>query len=169
VVPLATSPGCAECERGAIIELDVQSGPSGENPTGTVSLHFGGGSQPTYPGAVTCLAVNGNQAVIGYAGVTEGGAPGPRPFAAAVHITDVAGAGSLQDTLVFQEVTPPGPTDCSSLPPPSGLTWYTDIVVHDAHVPTSKDQCKNGGWRNFGTTFKNEGLCVAFVQRGVKP
>jgi hypothetical protein len=33
-------------------------------------------------------------------------------------------------------------------------------------LPTSKDQCKNGGWRNYGTTFKNQGQCVAFVQRG---
>jgi hypothetical protein len=34
-------------------------------------------------------------------------------------------------------------------------------------VPTAKEQCKNGGWRQFG--FKNEGLCVAFVNRGPKP
>jgi DNA-binding beta-propeller fold protein YncE len=30
-------------------------------------------------------------------------------------------------------------------------------------VPTSKDQCKNGGWRNYGTMFKNQGQCVTFV------
>jgi hypothetical protein len=37
-------------------------------------------------------------------------------------------------------------------------------VVTDAQpsLPTTKDQCKNGGWRNFAQ-FKNEGLCVAFV------
>jgi DNA-binding beta-propeller fold protein YncE len=29
-------------------------------------------------------------------------------------------------------------------------------------VPTSKVQCKNGGWRSF-PQFKNEGLCIAFV------
>ena len=32
-------------------------------------------------------------------------------------------------------------------------------------VPTSKEQCKNGGWRNF-PQFKNEGLCIAFVNHG---
>jgi hypothetical protein len=38
-----------------------------------------------------------------------------------------------------------------------------DIVVHDAPpFPTSKDQCKNGGWRNF-PGFKNQGDCVSFV------
>jgi hypothetical protein len=30
------------------------------------------------------------------------------------------------------------------------------------HVPTSKDQCKDGGWRNF-PQFKNQGDCVSFV------
>jgi hypothetical protein len=27
--------------------------------------------------------------------------------------------------------------------------------------PTTKDECKDGGWRRFG--FKNQGRCVAFV------
>jgi DNA-binding beta-propeller fold protein YncE len=31
--------------------------------------------------------------------------------------------------------------------------------------PTSKEQCKNGGWRNF-PQFKNQGDCVSFVQTG---
>jgi hypothetical protein len=34
-----------------------------------------------------------------------------------------------------------------------------------ASVPTSKDQCKNGGWRNF-PQFKNQGDCVSFVETG---
>jgi uncharacterized delta-60 repeat protein len=34
-------------------------------------------------------------------------------------------------------------------------------------LPTNKAQCKNGGYARFG--FKNQGLCVAFVQRGSKP
>ncbi len=36
-------------------------------------------------------------------------------------------------------------------------------------LPTSKDQCKSGGWRAFGGMFKNQGQCVAFVQRGPRP
>jgi nitrous oxidase accessory protein NosD len=34
--------------------------------------------------------------------------------------------------------------------------------------PTNKEQCKNGGWRQFDTprTFKNQGDCVSFVQTG---
>jgi hypothetical protein len=35
-------------------------------------------------------------------------------------------------------------------------------------LPTSKDQCKNGGWETFGNTFKNQGQCVSFVATGGK-
>ena len=38
-----------------------------------------------------------------------------------------------------------------------------------ATLPTSKDQCKNGGWKTFGV-FKNQGDCVSFVaSRGKNP
>ncbi len=29
--------------------------------------------------------------------------------------------------------------------------------------PTSVDQCKKNGWRNYGDMFKNQGDCVSFV------
>jgi glucuronoarabinoxylan endo-1,4-beta-xylanase len=36
-------------------------------------------------------------------------------------------------------------------------------------LPTSKDQCKNGGWKNFtNPAFKNQGDCVSFVATGGK-
>jgi hypothetical protein len=31
--------------------------------------------------------------------------------------------------------------------------------------PTSKDQCKQGGWQTYGV-FKNQGDCVSFVASG---
>ena len=34
-------------------------------------------------------------------------------------------------------------------------------------LPTSKDQCKKGGWQSFGV-FKNQGDCVSFVATGGK-
>jgi hypothetical protein len=43
------------------------------------------------------------------------------------------------------------------------------ILSRGPSLPTSKEQCKNGGWRNFGERFKNQGQCVAFVERGPKP
>jgi hypothetical protein len=30
-------------------------------------------------------------------------------------------------------------------------------------APTTKRECKNGGWRNFGTMFKNQGGCITYV------
>ena len=39
-------------------------------------------------------------------------------------------------------------------------------VTYEAGVPTSKDQCKNGGWQSLvngsGASFKNQGDCVSF-------
>jgi hypothetical protein len=34
--------------------------------------------------------------------------------------------------------------------------------------PTSKSQCRHGGWKVFGTMFKNQGDCVSFVATGGK-
>jgi hypothetical protein len=34
-------------------------------------------------------------------------------------------------------------------------------------LPTTKEECKDGGWRNFGV-FKNQGDCVSFVATGGK-
>jgi YVTN family beta-propeller protein len=35
------------------------------------------------------------------------------------------------------------------------------IAITPILRPTSKDQCKNGGWKAFG--FKNQGQCIQFV------
>jgi hypothetical protein len=39
-----------------------------------------------------------------------------------------------------------------------------DVRIESVRLlPTTKEQCKNGGWRSFGSTFKNQGDCVSFV------
>jgi hypothetical protein len=35
------------------------------------------------------------------------------------------------------------------------------VQISYTAVPTSKDQCKNGGWQQFG--FTNQGQCIRFV------
>jgi hypothetical protein len=42
------------------------------------------------------------------------------------------------------------------------------ITVERTPAPASKEQCKNGGWRNFTSprTFKNQGDCIQFVNTG---
>jgi hypothetical protein len=74
---------------------------------------------------------------------------------------------------VFGPLTPPTscpiPSDLSNLEFPVGYTVGGEWTVHDAPaLPTSKDQCKNGGWRNFGSLFRNQGDCVSFVATGGK-
>jgi hypothetical protein len=42
-----------------------------------------------------------------------------------------------------------------------------DVDIESVRLlPTSKDQCKKGGWKTFGSVFKNQGDCVSFVATG---
>jgi hypothetical protein len=135
--------------------FDAHSGPSGENPTGTASI----GGPNIVGGPVTCLVVSGNTARF---------AIGDDPFGGSIEfqVTDNAGAG-VPDTLTAL-IQFRGVLDCSPLPPNVTAVPIStgDIAVFDAQppplLPTSKEQCKNGGWRTFGV-FKNEGDCVSFV------
>lgn len=45
------------------------------------------------------------------------------------------------------------------------ITTFDPVLVGP---PTSKDQCKNGGWMTFNTprTFKNQGDCIQYVNTG---
>ena len=47
---------------------------------------------------------------------------------------------------------------------PTGANPVQIALTPVRRVPTSKEQCKNGGWRQFG--FKNQGQCVSFVIPG---
>jgi hypothetical protein len=139
--------------------VDAHSGPSGENPTGEVRIVT---PRDVVPGTVTCLNVAGNRATIG------------------IDVPDFFGSADL---LIFVEDNDRAEQDeaavvsTSELPlicptnPSTALSPVVvgDITVHDAVPrPTSKDQCKNGGWRNF-PGFKNQGECVAFVERHPQP
>jgi hypothetical protein len=151
------------------VNISAQSGTSGQNPSGTVSVTVS--NFLTFTGSVTCLSVIGPD---------HGGGSSGTPTTAV--ISAVGTLGNLPN-LPFKFVlvdnggggadTPgdePGagsPTDCS-LPSPEFVFDLTPLthgraVVFDAPVlPTSKEQCKNGGWRNF-SQFKNQGDCVSFV------
>ena len=159
--------------------VDAHSGPTGENPTGTASWHLGGGFGPSWTVDVTCLSVSGNTGVVGFTGVVS--LFGEQiPTAGLIRVVDAGGPASAQDSLEWAEtggpfqpgppVPVPGPTDCSAYPstfqPFSGLFMNEggDMVVTDAQAsPTSKEQCKNGGWRDYASLFKNQGDCVSFI------
>jgi hypothetical protein len=163
--------------------FDVHSGPAGENASGTVTFVHGERLGLTVDvGTVTCLAVHGQTASIGvnFAGLGPPGEHLDPPHSAIVFVADLGGAG--EDRLSVQDLAS-GPGTAPSVCPPSppimtlGPTYPSSfyyvvpgesVTVTDAQppLPTSKDQCKQGGWAQFG--FKNEGQCVAFVERGAK-
>jgi hypothetical protein len=162
-----------------VFVLDVHSDPSGENPTGTLGWHVGGGLGPSWSATVTCLSVSGSTAVIGFSGrvyfMRE-----LSPTAGLIRVVDGGGPSSALDSFEWAETQGPpngapipGPTDCSSYPSsfaPSGtgVNRDGDITVIDAPpLPTTNDQCKNGGWRSYGV-FNNQGSCVSFVATGGK-
>jgi hypothetical protein len=135
------------------LSLDAHSGPSGERPSGTVET-FG------VPLAVTCLNVSANQATIGLADHLL------------LFVEDNDGADADRLGAVTDLSAPvtacPDPAVLLSTGLSIGPVTITngDITVVDAKpFPTSKDQCKNGGWRNF-PGFKNQGDCVGFVATG---
>jgi hypothetical protein len=46
--------------------------------------------------------------------------------------------------------------------------WTSGLALTPAPlVPTTKDDCKNGGYRRFGPpagSFRNQGQCISYVQ-----
>jgi hypothetical protein len=160
---------------GVALTVDARSGPEGGDPSGVITWFEGGptpGSTRGLSGTVTCLHVDRAAAVIGFSGrVTTSDLEFEAGFA---RVVDGGGPGSGLDSfeVVITEFAflrpPPGPTDCAAVSG-SGTVYRNetgDLVVVDAPSrPTSKQQCKDGGWRGFGDLFKNQGQCVAFVQR----
>ena len=135
-------------------DIDAHSGPLGENPTGTVRFVSLSPPELRIEGPVTCLRVIGNRAVIG----TNTANFGTPVF---IDVTD----GTPDLIGLFFPVGPlaaPCP-EPGIQPSPSPILSGNVAVVDAQAMPTSKDQCKNGGWRNFGA-FKNQGDCVSFVR-----
>ena len=161
-------------------EIDARSGTAGENPAGTMSWEIPSVKDIHWTTDVTCLAAQGNTALIGFSGTTTFvGFKGS--VAGIARVVDGGAPASGQDSFEWAQVGSafggldpiPGPTDCSSYPgpyQPDGIIGFNrdsgDIVVTDTPVrPTAKYQCRHGGWRRFGV-FKNQGQCVSLVRRG---
>ena len=47
------------------------------------------------------------------------------------------------------------------------VEYVDNVSLTQSGLPTSKDDCKNGGWQNF-SVFKNQGDCVSYVATGGK-
>jgi hypothetical protein len=128
--------------------IDVRSGPSGENPVGGMQLLIAFDDP-------TCLAIRSgggqvaDEAVINFRNTLLGG----RVLARITGGT----SGPRQISLSQTSST----SDCSFQPPGSVAEVIEgDITIVDAPpLPTSRDQCKDGGWRTY-PVFKNQGDCV---------
>ena len=135
-----------------IFALDARSGPSGESPTGRVRFDLFTNSFQ-FAGPVTCVAVTGDTAIINFR--DEIG-----PFG--IHTIRVSDGSTDTFSLLGDGREP---TDCSPFPAPGfgGSLSNGDLQVVDAPpLPTTKEQCKGGGWRAYAV-FKNQGDCVSFV------
>ena len=82
-----------------------------------------------------------------------------------IYVVDNGAADIIGYEALFAPVT--------VCPPPGGhedrFIVSGNLTVVDAQpFPTSKDQCKNGGWRNY-PQFKNQGECIESVQHGPDP
>ena len=132
------------------VVVDARSGPNGKDPSGDVRCGA------LFGGPVTCLSVSGNVALL----ITGSTLFGP----VAVRITD-NGTWNMLRALPRPfhrpEQRDPMPLDAyGSFQFTGGL-----VVVENAPPsPTSKQQCQNGGWAHYG--FRNQGECVAFLERG---
>ena len=131
-------------------DLDAQSGSTGEDPIG--QLNCGGAF---VEGGISCLNIQGNVALLAVL-------PPESPFFLIFRITDNGPIGDTVEVGMQFE----GPA-CAE--PPPGLSDFGfsgDLVVVDAPpLPTAKEQCNNGGWRNYGV-FKNQGDCVSSIATG---
>jgi hypothetical protein len=80
-----------------------------------------------------------------------------------IEVVDNGGNGS---DVWSAAPTTRAPTDCSPFDLAGTTQRLTEgrALVFDAPlVPTTKAQCRQGGWQQFG--FTNHGRCVAFVSR----
>jgi hypothetical protein len=165
---VATGAAAGDRSEFYTVDINVQSGPSGENATGHVKFSgavIGRFRIPIDADAVpSCLNVVGTTAVIYF--------PTPGTATWRLRLVDNGPANSAQDTLTFDVAFTPVPPGCPADIPldfTTGVNSFSsgDVVVVDAQrpppLPTSRDQCKDGGWQQYD--FKNQGQCVAFVNR----
>lgn len=143
-------------------ELHATSGPNGENPSGLVRFS---NNVPNFGGPVTCLNVSGDSAGITFRNDPSLFEPPLNTAPQYEGVTVIDG----QPDMFFWSGQSDTPIDCQGLtfPDPSweesAVAPPGDITVVDAQAPTTRDQCLNSGWEQFG--FKNQGLCIAFVNR----
>ena len=98
--------------------------------------------------------------------------------------TTAAPPGAAESVFVDGQVTPGTPIGGNATLP-AGATMTAQVgegpvqTINNGRFtlststgvgagPTSKSQCRHGGWKSFGTMFRNQGDCMSFVATGGK-
>jgi hypothetical protein len=130
-----------------------QCGEPGDPPTHGWQLSVSGA-----PAGSTTTLTPDSQAV---------GGPVSTPYTLTIEVPAGATPGSYSVTVTATFTFESSDPGCIAGDPNLQRTATVTLDVTPG-LPTSKDQCKNGGWQNYGGKFKNQGDCVSFVATGGK-
>jgi hypothetical protein len=139
-------------------------------PTPVASGHGGGVTEPRLTLQRDCEAFPGFNSI----DIFLTGLPPFTPFVGTLTAAGGAGVGPVDLTTDESGnftfigpigITEPGEWTVTVVWEGGTLTSSIFVDCSQPDAPTSKDQCKNDGWRNF-PQFKNQGQCVAFVNHG---
>jgi hypothetical protein len=119
-------------------QIDARSGPSGQNPRGSVRHTEGGAFGPSFDftGFVTCLAVNGRRAAIGSVGRLITTPPGGSSTPATSIVTVEDGQIAGEDTVRVVRTAGSTPPDCATASfanqEPLDPRFGSELIVNDS-------------------------------------
>ena len=135
----------------AIVVAVALLAPAGASAQGTLTLTRDCSNHPPIHGVRVALqGLPPNTAFTGTLEFSTGVTYGPAEF-----VTDAGGAFEIG---LGEE----SPFTATATVVWSGGTLVTSLDV-DCGQPATKDDCKDGGWRDFG--FRNQGECIKAVKR----
>jgi hypothetical protein len=143
------------------LTIKALSGPTGQNPTGSVEFANNSGGKVT--GRVTCVSVKNRIATIG----VRFSAPLPTGTSAGlIDVLDYSFANPVVHDNVWFTPTSSAPSQC---PFPVVSRGFRDVDPGTFNVGpappllTTKAQCRNGGWSSYGI-FANQRECFSYVR-----
>jgi hypothetical protein len=148
-VTITVFPGAGFYGLGTHVVTYIATDSSGESATCTSTINVFDFSAPsiTCPSGITAAAPAGGTAVVTYSAQASDVADDTPTV---TFFPESGSAFSIGTTFVTATATDDSGNSASC----------TFTVTVNQLVPTSKAECKNGGWKAFGTMFKNQGECV---------
>ena len=167
---LAASPGWvgnnATESNGVVTLVNDGSGSSYENPALDIPVENGDtisfqwrSDDVTCAGGVPRVFIQGGAYNTFDADPAGPGACGTAPDADGWRTVTGTVTGIVDGNAGYTGIVNDNPSD-------PGTIQVRNLVINGVAVlpPTSADQCKKDGWKDYGTMFKNQGDCVAFVK-----